>query len=188
MEPDHEQDPLPANEPTKRMFSWAKNSAIYRLGRRMHTEKQLHDAIARKAKEKFDDIDPEHVKALADYAVKFAYDNGALDDVAFAEISTRSGMRGGRSKRAIAQKLSQKGIAADTVAAAVSEADDLYGAIVLARKRAFGPFRRLHLDDKRKVKEMSAFARAGFSFDIGKRVFLMSREEAEETLSNYREP
>ena len=184
---DEEQDTPPPDAPTKRMLSWAKNSAIYRLGRRMHTEKQLYDAIARKAREKFEGIEPEHVTTLAQYAVKFAHDNGALDDVAFAQMSTRSGMRGGRSKRAIAQRLSQKGVAAETVAAAVSEADDLYGAIVLARKRAYGPFRRVDLDDKRKAKEMSAFARAGFSFAIGKTVFFMSREEAEETLAAHRE-
>ncbi|RWX78410.1 recombination regulator RecX [Neorhizobium lilium] len=177
-----ETEPKTTDAPTTRMFSWSRNSAIYRLGRRMHTEKQLYDAIARKAREKFEDISPAQIQALAEYAVKFAYDNGALNDTAFAEISTRSGMRGGRSKRAIAQKLSQKGIASETVADAVAEADDLYAAIVLARKRAFGPFRKVDLDDKRKAKELSAFARGGFSFEVGKKVFQMSMEEAEEAL------
>jgi regulatory protein len=164
------------------MFSWARNSAIYRLERRMHTEKQLHDAIARKARQKFEDIGEVQIKALADFAVKFAYDNKALDDAAFAEISTRSGMRGGRSKRMIAQKLSQKGVASATVTEAIADADDVYAAVVLARKRAFGPFRKGELDEKRKAKELSAFARGGFSFEIGKRIFDMSLEDAEEIL------
>jgi regulatory protein len=165
------------------MFSWARNSAIYRLERRMHTEKQLFDAISRKARQKFDDISEAQVKALADSAVKFAHDNRALDDTAYAEISTRSGMRGGKSKRQIAQRLSQKGVANDTVAAAIAEADDLYAALVLARKRAFGPFRKCELDEKRKAKELSAFARAGFGFDIGRTVFEMSAHDAEEALA-----
>ena len=135
-----EEETPPSDVPTPRMFSWARNSAIYRLERRMHTEKQLFDAIARKARQKFEHISEAQVKALADSAVKFAYDNKALDDTAYAEIGTRSGMRNGKSKRAIAQKLSQKGVAKPTVAAAVAEADDLYAAVVLARKRAFGPF------------------------------------------------
>lgn len=42
--------------PTSRMLSWARNSTIYRLERRMMTEKQLSDAIAKKAKQKFEDI------------------------------------------------------------------------------------------------------------------------------------
>jgi regulatory protein len=167
----------PASDiPTPRMFSWARNSAIYRLERRMHTEKQLYDAIARKAREKFEDISEAQVKALADSAVKFAYDNKAIDDTAYAEIGTRSGMRSGKSK----------GVAKATVAAAVAEADDFYAALVLARKRAFGPFRKCELDEKRQTRELSAFARAGFSFELGKRIFSMQREEAEEALDERR--
>lgn len=169
--------------PTPRMLAWARNSAAYRLHRQMHTEKQLFDAIARKAREKFEDISATQVELLAVAAVTFAYDNGALDDAAYAEIKTRSGMRGGKSKRAIAQKLSQKGIAKCDVAVAVAEADDLYAAVVLARKRAFGPFRKAELDEKRTAKELSAFARAGFSFEIGKKVFAMSIDEAEDLLA-----
>lgn len=172
----------PTDTPTPRMFSWARNSTIYRIERRMHTEKQLFDAISRKAREKFEDITDTQVRALADSAVKFAYDNKALDDKAFAEISSRSGMRSGRSRRAVAQKLSQKGVAKETAATAVAEMDDLYAAVVLARKRAFGPFRKVELDDKRKAKELSAFGRAGFGFDLGKTVFTMTREEAEDIL------
>lgn len=164
------------------MLSWTRNSTIYRIERRMHTERQLFDAIARKARQKFEDIGEVQIRALAEFAVKFAYDNKALDDAAFAEMSTRSGMRGGKSRRAIAQRLSQKGVASSTVAAAVAEADDFHAALVLARKRAFGPFRKGELDEKRKAKEFSAFARAGFSFDIGRRIFEMSLDDAEEAL------
>jgi regulatory protein len=168
--------------PTPRMLSWARNSTVYRIERRMHTERQLFDAIARKAREKFEDITDAQVKALADFAVKFAYDNHALDDRAFAEISSRSGMRSGRSKRAVAQRLTRKGVARDTAAEAVEQMDDLFAAVALARKRAFGPFRKVELDDKRKAKEFSAFARAGFSFDIARKALAMPLDEAEEML------
>ncbi|MBY5739282.1 MULTISPECIES: recombination regulator RecX [Rhizobium] len=173
---------VPSDIPTSRMLSWARNSAIYRLERRMMTEKQLFDAITRKAKEKFEGISAAQLKAIADFAVKFAYDNKVLDDSAYAEISTRSAVRGGKSKRAIAQKLAAKGVSSDKVEAALEEADDLYAAAIFARKRAFGPFRRVELDEKRKAKELSAFARNGFSFDIGRKVFDMSFEDAEEII------
>ncbi|SFB33940.1 regulatory protein [Rhizobium sp. NFR07] len=185
-ENDFSTDASSSDAPTARMFSWARNSTIYRLGRRMHTEKQLFDAIARKAREKFEPIGDAQVKALADSAVSFANENKLLDDKAYAEISSRSGMRSGKSKRAIAQKLSQKGVAKETAALAAAEVDDLYAAVVLARKRAFGPFRKADLDDKRKGKELSAFARGGFGFDIGKTVFEMSLNEAEEILEKGR--
>lgn len=181
-EQDLDDETQPSDTPTPRMFSWARNSTIYRLERRMHTEKQLFDAIVRKARQKFEDISEAQVKALADSAIIFAYDNRALDDNAFAEISTRSGMRSGRSKRAIAQKLAQKGVARDTVETAVADADDLYAAVVLARKRGFGPFRKVDADEARRAKEFAAFARGGFGFEIGKRVLAMSFEEAEEVL------
>jgi regulatory protein len=177
------QDEQPeADTPTARMLSWARNSTTYRLERRMHTEKQLFDAIARKAREKFEGISNAQVKALADSAVAFAYDIKAIDDRTFAELSSRSGMRSGKSRRAVAQKLSQKGVSKDTAAAAVAEIDDLFAAVVLARKRAFGPFRKVDWDEKRKAKELSAFARGGFGFEIGKAVLAMSLEEAEEIL------
>lgn len=171
-----------SDTPTPRMLSWARNSTVYRIERRMHTERQLFDAIARKAREKFEGITDAQVKALADFAVKFAYDNRALDDKAYAEISSRSGMRSGRSKRAVAQRLTRKGIARDTAAEAVEQIDDLFAAVVLARKRAFGPFRKLEPDDKRKARELAAFSRAGFPFDIAHKVLAMPREEAEEVL------
>nr|WP_202402656.1 recombination regulator RecX [Shinella kummerowiae] len=183
-EPDSDihDDTTPPDTPSPRMLSWARNSAIYRLGRSMHTEKQLYDAVARKAREKFEDITDAQVKALADSAVTFGYDINALDDRAYAETSSRSGMRSGKSRRAVSQKLSQKGVAKDTAAEAVAAIDDFYAALVLARKRAFGPFRKVALDDKRKAKELSAFARAGFGFDIGKTILSMPIEDAEEAL------
>ncbi len=171
-----------ADKPTPRMFSWARNSTIYRLGRRMHTEKQLFDAIARKAREKFEGIGEAQVRMLAEAAVKFAYDNKALDDEAYAAAGSRSGMRNGRSRRAVALKLTRKGIARETAAAAVAGIDDLFAALVLARKRAFGPFRKVDFDDKRKAKELAAFTRAGFGFEIGRTVLAMPQEEAETIL------
>ncbi len=179
---------IPSETPTPRMLSWARNSTIYRLERRMMTEKQLFDAIRKKAKSKFEGISDAQLKAVADSAVKFAYDQKALDDVAFAAISTGAAIRSGKSKRAIAQKLSLKGVAKDTVELAVRDADDLVAAVIFARKRGFGPFRRVELDDKRKGKELSAFARNGFSFEIGKTVFDMSAEEADGVLQPDRIP
>lgn len=171
--------------PTSRMLTWAKNSTIYRLERRMMTERQLFDAISRKAREKFEGISASQIHALAQSAVAFAYDIKALDDNAFAQATTRSAVRNGKSKRAIAQKLNQKGVAKDIAEQALADSDDLYAAVVLARKRRFGPFRRDDdIDDKRANKEISAFARNGYSFDIATRVYAMSLEDAEDILGS----
>ncbi|WP_312365843.1 recombination regulator RecX [Ensifer sp.] len=180
---DHPQPDAPVSgAPTPRMLSWARNSAVYRLERQMMTEKQLFDAISRKARQKFEDISPEQIKAVAEFAVKFAYDLNALNDADYAQLSTQSAVRSGKSKRAIAQKLSAKGIDRETASVALEATDDLYAAVVFARKRGFGPFRRGELDDKRKAKELSAFARNGFGFEIGRKVFEMSPDEADAAL------
>jgi len=175
-------DHAPSDVPTARMLSWARNSTIYRLERQMMTERQLFDAIVRKAKQKFEDITEMQLKAVANSAVTFACEHGGLNDAAYAEVSTRSGVRSGRSKRHIAQKLSQKGVDREVIATALDEADDLLAAVVFARKRAFGPFRRCDIDRERETKEIAAFARNGFSCDIGKTVLGMSREEAEDVI------
>lgn len=166
------------------MLSWARNSAIYRLERSMHTEKQLFDAIVRKARQKFEEISEAQARALGDFAVRFAYDNKALDDTAYAEISVRSGQRSGKSRRALAQRLAQKGVDRERITTALADTDDLQAALVLARKRAFGPFRKVEVDEKRKAKELSAFARAGFGFDLARRIFEMTPEDADEILSS----
>ena len=176
----------PSDTPTPRMLTWSKNSTVYRLERQMLTEKQLSDAIRRKAKEKFEDITETQLKAVVEHAVKFAYELGGLDDKAYPGIATRSSVRSGRSRRAIAQRLAIKGIDRETVSVALEEADDLYAAVVMARKRAFGPFRKVDLDEKRTSKELSAFARGGFGFDLAKKVFAMSPEDAEDILVERR--
>jgi regulatory protein len=176
----------PADEievPTVRMLSWARNSAAYRLAKRMMTERELSDAIMRKAKQKFEGISEAQLRALGAFAVGFGRDMKVLDDQAYAEIRSSSAARSGKSKRAIARKLSEKGVDREIVATVLDEADDLRAAVVLARKRAFGPFRKNEADEKQRAKEFSSFGRNGFSFELGRRIMQMELEEAEEILS-----
>ena len=171
--------------PTPRMLTWARNSAAYRLARRMMTEKELADAIARKAQQKFDEITPQQINALVDAALSFGHEMKALDDVSYAEIRSRSSQRAGKSRRLIARKLIEKGIDRETVSAVLEGADDLAAAVIFARKRAFGPFRRVTLDERQRRRELSAFARNGYSFDLGCRIVDMEPEEADEILTAH---
>jgi regulatory protein len=184
-----EQDLLPAtDQPTPRMLSWVRNSAAYRLARKMMSERELGEAIAKKAREKFEDISEAQIAALSAAAVEFGKQMRALDDVAYAEIRTRSSARSGKSKRVIARKLKDKGIDREIIDGALAETDDFIAALIFARKRAFGPFRRLDVafDEKRHAKEFSSFARNGFSFEIGRKVMEMDRETAEDLLNDQR--
>jgi regulatory protein len=172
-----------ADKPTARMLSWSKNSAAYRLARRMMSERELADAIKRKAKSKFEGISEAQVLALAAFAVTFGRQMMALDDENYAQVRAASGGRSGKSTRAVARKLAEKGIDRDIIEAAVEEIDDLRSAVIYARKKAFGPFRRKPGDEQQERRELASFGRQGFSFDVGRRVTRMTLAEAEEILA-----
>ena len=165
---------------TPRMLAWSKNSTIYRLSRRMMSERELTDAIKRKAKQKFEDISDEDLQVLADSALEFGRTLGALDDQNYAETKVRSGVRSGRSKRLIQRKLQEKGVDSETASIALEDADDVQAALAYARKRGFGPYRRGEADEKRVTKELSSMARQGFSLEICRRIVGLHRDEAEE--------
>jgi regulatory protein len=81
---------------------------------------------------------------------------------------------GGRSTRAIAAKLRQKGLGAEVVQQQLTrvraEIPDEEAARTLARKRRLGPFRRPGTPPASKEKELAVLARAGFSYSVARRV------------------
>ena len=98
-----------------------------------------------------------------------------LDDAAYAEARARSLSRQGRSQAGIIRRLAMKGVDAETVEAAVGAViedghSDLRAACVLARKRRLGPFRPKAERRERRARDMAALGRAGFSFEIARRV------------------
>jgi regulatory protein len=97
---------------------------------------------------------------------------GAIDDVAYATGRARSRLRRGQSLRTIRAGLAEKGVAAADVGAALAGLDeggdpDLAAACAFARRRRLGPFRRAEGD---KMRELAAFARAGFSRSVAQAV------------------
>ncbi len=107
---------------------------------------------------------------------------GAINDTAFAEARARRLVRGGRSRRAIAAHLAQKGVDAATVQAALPE-DELLAALAFVRRRRMGAFRaEAEIDPDRRLREFAALARGGFSREIAGRALGMPREEAEDRL------
>jgi len=110
---------------------------------------------------------------------------GAVSDRAFAESRTRSLVRGGRSRRAVAAHLAAKGVGAETARAALAaeETDELAAALVLARRRRIGPFR---VGDGDRLRELAVLARAGFSQAVASEALRMPREEAEEVVTRLR--
>ncbi len=114
--------------------------------------------------------------AWVDALVERYVRSGLVDDKRYAEAAAASLRRRGASSRRIRQKLAQKGVDADIADAALKEsggagdAADLAAAVKLARKRRLGPFGDPKQRRDRRLKDMAALARAGFSYAIARRV------------------
>jgi regulatory protein len=106
---------------------------------------------------------------------------GLLNDAAFAESRARGLALSGRSRRAIAARLMAKGIDAGRARGVLPEGDEteLVSALILARKRRIGPFRKAAPDHNR---ELGVLARAGFPRDVALRALEMEFEAAEEAI------
>jgi regulatory protein len=115
--------------------------------------------------------DPAPFLALIDDVVARAVRGGLVDDRRYAEGRVASLRRRGGSARVIGAKLAAKGVARDTVAAALvsAEDDEMAAAHALARRKRLGPYRTGDRAAFRE-KDLAAFARAGFGFAIARRI------------------
>jgi regulatory protein len=101
---------------------------------------------------------------------------GLIDDRAYAEGRVASLHRRGASLRKIAGMLRQKGLDEETISAALgtlaedTAAPDLAAAVRLAQRRRLGPWRDPAKREERRDRDLAALARAGFSFDVARRV------------------
>jgi regulatory protein len=147
------------------------------LMRRVQRSAQLHDTDPKAGQQAVDDLIARYLRA------------GLLDDRAFAEARAASLHRQGKSARAIAQALAQKGVAADTAQAAlealkedVGEHSDLAAAIHYARRRRLGPWRRQEREGARE-RELAALGRQGFGYETARKVVeAETQEELEDRL------
>jgi regulatory protein len=103
-------------------------------------------------------------------------ETGLIDDVVYATSRAKSRLRRGQSLNRVRAGLASKGVAAGDVAAAIAglsgdTADgadpDLAAACAFAGRRRLGPFRAGPQDAAR---ELSAFARAGFTRPVAEKV------------------
>ena len=118
-------------------------------------------------------------QAIAEIVAKFV-DAGVIDDKEFAQTKARSLHRRGTSTRLTHRKLRLAGIDGETLNTAMAALDqeldtdpttrEWQAAVALARRRRLGPF-RLDKDRKdKRLRDLAAMARAGFAFDVAKKV------------------
>lgn len=102
--------------------------------------------------------------------------SGLLDDRAYAETQAISLSRRGLARRRIAERLAAKGVGRDEIRTALDALQDehcdvdLAAAVALARRRGLGPFRAKRERGERRQKDISVMARAGFGYEVARRV------------------
>lgn len=112
---------------------------------------------------------------------------GLLNDAAYTTGMVTSLRRRGLSSRAIQYKLQSKGLGEAAIRDAISEFDgddnaDFSAAVQLMRKKRFGCFGTRAAEEKERNRQLSAFARAGFGFDLAQKALALPLEDAEEIL------
>jgi len=115
---------------------------------------------------------------VAALVVRFV-EHGYVDDAGFARARATGLRRRGYGDRRVDQALRGAGIGEeDRAAVRGDEATARRAALILARKRGFGPFAQERPDPARREKQLAAMLRAGHRLDTS-RELLNARSEAE---------
>jgi SOS response regulatory protein OraA/RecX len=168
------------------------------------SEAVLTRRLADKAARRFPDSEPAARRAAVQAAVAACVGHGLVDDARFADLTVRSGVARGRSRRRIALTLQDKGVAAP---AALAEVDDLVAALRLLRRRRLGPWGAAvddapaedDMDDASQEdrrgwarrpaarpddRALGLLMRNGFTLDTARKALAFDRETAEEHLAS----
>jgi regulatory protein len=124
--------------------------------------------------------EPAQFTAMLDDVVARCLSSGLVDDARFAEARAASLRRKGQSARAVAAKLSAKGITRELAAqhSATDEGQELAAARIAAKRKRLGPWSRGDRLANRQ-KDLAALARAGFRMTIARSVIDDAGDEPE---------
>jgi regulatory protein len=166
--------------PRKATPKHLENAALHYLGRFATSAENLRRVLTRKVDRsaRTHGTDRAEGRVQVESLIRRFVASGLVDDLAYARARASSLARRGASARLIRARLLEKGVDPEAVAAALAAlADDggdaeLRAAVNLARRRRLGPFRKRIGGQARDEREkaLAALARAGFSYDVAKRV------------------
>lgn len=156
--------------------------ALDYLARFATSRKRVEEMLTRRIRKSahFHGDDPAPLLAAIPAVIAKLERNRFLDDETFAGMKAASLTRRGTSRRQIGAKLAQLGIAAEDRGKAMAGLTEEFGnaeeaaAIAYAKRRRLGPYRARHIAGEQRLeqakRDLAAMARAGFGFDLAKRV------------------
>jgi len=182
--------------PRKATQKRLNNVALHYLARYSATCDSLRKVLTRRvdASARLHDTDREEGAEWVEALIIKFQNLGYLDDRVYAENHARSLLARGVSSRGVGMRLREKGVSGDDIDAALATARenfpdiDLAAAAALARRRRLGPYRRGDDRAERRNKDLSALARAGFSYDMAKRVIDAETIEDLEAMTETGDP
>jgi len=190
-DPSHRPHQPPAAKPVKPVKrvtpQYLENAALHYLERFASSTANLRGVLMRKVKRSAQahGTDPEEGAGWVDDLLARYVASGLLNDETYARMRTESLHRRGASTRVIAQKLAAKGVdrdetdkALDGLREDVGPDVDLTAALALAKRRRLGVYRLPEARAAHREKDMAALGRAGFGYDIARRVVDAETPEA----------
>jgi regulatory protein len=162
--------------------------ALFYLGHYASSAENLRRVLLRRLRRRLPAASAELAESMASVEAIIARyrQSGVLDDAAYAAAQARSWHRRGAPSRQIHGRLRAKGVAPPVVAEAMAglRADaadpDLLAACRFARRRRLGPYRRGAAEP---LRELAAFARAGFDRRVARAVLGCADAAAVEALA-----
>lgn len=159
---------------------YLQRAAMYYLERYAAPAEQLRRVLQRKiiASCRHHGQNPSDFSEMRDDVVARCVGAGLVDDARFAEARAATLRRRGQSGRAVAAKLSAKGVERALVSRVVESGDtaEIDAARIAAKRKRIGPWRHPDREFDRQ-KEMAALARAGFSMTIARAVIDADEED-----------
>lgn len=176
--------------PKKITETYLHNSGLYYLQRFAASSGHFHAVMKRKIDRScrhHPDQDRAVCMALLEQMIVKFQSLGLLDDETYTRAAVASLRRRGLSERAILTRMQAKNVPAENVRAAIrhynsenslkDEDSEMQAALKLARKKRFGPYAGEKPYDRNKA--LAAFARAGFSFEIARKILDLGADECE---------
>lgn len=164
--------------PRKITATYLHNAGLYYLQRYAASAAQFRKVMLRKAQRScahHKDQDMDACRSMIEDLVQKFISCGLLNDELYLRGMVHTLRRQGRSKSMIVQKLLHRGLSASVIESALraadeeqdSDADGEYRAAeIFARKKKLGA----HDTPQQKMKDLQKMARAGFSYDIARKV------------------
>lgn len=203
-DPDDDPSPETRRDDTAALATVVRRWAYAAVAAREVSEAVLTRRLADKAARRFPDSEPAARRAAVAAAVKACVGHGLVDDARFADLTVRSAVARGRSRRRIALTLADKGVAAPET---LAEVDDLAAALRLLRRRRLGPWAETveaapdeDETDEAPPEERRGWARRpvarpddralgllmrnGFALDTARKALALDREAAEDYLTS----